>query len=103
MNDYPRFIHSDLTFNQIRENSGKIKSWFDGQPALSMKDYTSVNFWKCALLQPVNELTDEMDDVQMESSSHSSDIDSIEDEDIRRIMAANDISRKDVVSCWVAY
>jgi hypothetical protein len=66
-----------------------------------MKDYTSVNFWRCALPQPVNELTDEMDDVQMESSSDSSDIGSIEDEDMRRIMAANGILRKDVVSYWV--
>jgi hypothetical protein len=39
---------------------------------------TNVNFWRCALPKPVNELMADMDDVQMESSSASSDIDSIE-------------------------
>ena len=33
MDDYPRFVHSNLTYNQIKENMGKFKSWFKAQPS----------------------------------------------------------------------
>ena len=102
MDEYPRFIHSDLNFNQIRENIGRIKSWFDSQQALPMNDYTSVNYWRYTLPLPVNDLTDDKQDIEMESSSDYSDVESNDDEGLRMIMKANGISRDNVVSNWVA-
>ena len=58
MDSYPRFIHCNLTYNQIKENMGKFKTWFKAQPSLSAKDFTSVNFWKLRLPEPVAELAD---------------------------------------------
>ena len=31
MKNYPRFLHSLLTFNEIRENNGMIQRWFREQ------------------------------------------------------------------------
>ena len=60
MDAYPRFIHSNLTYNQIKENMGKIKAWFKAQQSLGAKDYASVKFWMLSLPEPVNELADKM-------------------------------------------
>ena len=50
----------------------------------------------------VNDLTDDMQDIEMESSSDYSDVESNVDEGLRMIMKANGISRDNVVSYWVA-
>lgn len=45
-----------------------------------MNDYTSVNYWRYTLPLPVNELTDDMQDIEMDSSSDYSDAESNVDE-----------------------
>ena len=60
MDDYPRFVHSELTFNQIKENGCHIKAWFKAQPAMGMDDFVSVNFWRYSL-QPTDAKVDLLD------------------------------------------
>jgi hypothetical protein len=60
MDEYPRFVHSELTFNQIKENGGHIKAWFKAQPAMGMDDFVSVNFWRYSL-QPTDAKVDLLD------------------------------------------
>lgn len=77
MDDYPRFVHCNLTYNQIKENMGKFKAWFKSQPNLDANDFTSVKFWMVQLPEPVTELANglfsEMDINSSDSNSDSND------------------------------
>ena len=53
LDEYPRFIHSSLSYKQLKENGGKFRKWFETQDSLPITDYTSRSFWKVTLTEPV--------------------------------------------------
>ncbi|KAJ3118928.1 hypothetical protein HK100_000519 [Physocladia obscura] len=48
--DYPRFFHTSLTYNQIKQNQSAIRSWFSKQDiTLPATDFTSMRYWQQSL------------------------------------------------------
>ncbi|KAJ3135961.1 hypothetical protein HK100_002205 [Physocladia obscura] len=50
MTDYPRFFHTSLTYNQIKQNQSAIRSWFSKQDiTLPATDFISMRYWQQSL------------------------------------------------------
>ncbi|KAI9326613.1 hypothetical protein BDR26DRAFT_791861, partial [Obelidium mucronatum] len=48
--DYPRFIHTSLSFNQIKLYQASIRDWFAAQDLrLTSTDFTAMAYWQTSL------------------------------------------------------